>query len=305
MFRKIFILLVGLPLFVLAESSRVEETNTRIINSMVALVSDDFLSAGQYKVNDGDAELTIYHIPLKHHFKPFYNKFNFFINGSFGYATIEEDQHIAPSLAPDTYEARIKMYKGGVGLRYEAYKNLYLDAGYSLIYTKYNPNYSYNTPASIAIIKPLFDSVVNKKQTNWTSELSLSLRYEQEIAGFLPYILAEYKWYHTRSDLELDNEHKATSQDSILRTRLGSFTPSLFELNQKELKLNAFLGRNYFYGDLVSVMRTDYYDSYGGGVYISFKDKEAWLKKLGLIAEWTDGENFDGFNIGLDINFNF
>ena len=304
MFFKLsfFLLFLSAPALLVA-TDNIEQRNARIVNSVIALLSDDFMSAGSYEINDGGANLDIYHLPGRHQFKPFYKDFNIYVNGSLGYAKLTEDEPIFLGEVPDKYEARTKIVKGGFGLRYKPNEDFQLSLGYALIYAHYKPTYSYNSALSRYFVRPIVDDSLNANQKSWTNEFVISTKYEHEVKGFVPFVQFEYKWYHTRSELESSDAPKTTSDDSLLRTRIGTFTPTLFQVDNHNVKINAFAGRTYFYGDLVDIAKSDYYDTYGGGIYIDFKD--GFFEQLGIISEWTDGENFDGFNVGLDISFNF
>ena len=280
----------------------------KIVNTIITLTSDDMMSTGRYKFYD-TTTLDTYHLPVKYNFDPFYKGFNFFVNGTISYSKIEEKEYGFNRLSPDYFDLSLRMYKLGGGLRYKPNDDFYIAMGYSLIYSKYKSNYSSNSKASLdAFSKPPLSEItnfLNTTQSNWTSEFIFSSEYKHEIYGFVPYASAEYKWYRTRTDLDLEEDVKVTSQNEILRGKLGSLTPVLFDVYDSGFRLDGFVGRTYYYGDVVEVLENRYYDSYGVGGYLDFKSEEGLLDKLGIVSEWVHGEHFKGYNIGLDLVFNF
>jgi len=267
------------------------------VNTMIALSSDDYIGSGKYKLLN-DETLEVYHLPLKYNFDPIYKDLNIYINGTLARGKVED---------PVGYEIDLDIYKLGFGLRYKPQEHFYFSMGYALIYSVYTSTFDYTkligTPFHDIFKK--HDDLLNTTQHNWTSEFVIASQYEYEIYKFLPYIFGEYKFYDTRTDLKLDHTYKISAQDSIMRIKVGSYSPSLFKIQNNDLKLEAFFGKTYYDGDMAEVINTTVYDVYGAGVHIFFKDKDSYFESLGIISEWTESENFNGYNIGLSMKFKF
>jgi len=307
MLSRVIILLSVLHAFLHAApltQESIAQRYTQVINGVVALTADDYVSTGKYEI-DGDIEYKVYHLPVSHDFKPVYKDFNFYLNGSYSYGKVESDEALFEGEVADEYTLKMDMYKLGAGVRYRPNEHFYIRAGYALIYSHVNSQYAYNSVFSKIILKPLLDNLVNDSQSNWTSEFALSFRYEKNIYGFLPYAFGEMKWYKTRTKLDLEKEYKLSSHAEIYRVQAGSFTPSLYRIEQKDIKLKGFVGRTYYGGDIQATGTSTYYNSYGAGVYLFSKSKSFFIESVGLVSEWSQGKNFNGYNIGLDIEFDF
>jgi len=267
-----------------------EKYNVMITNSIVALVSDDFASSGKYTISGG-TELKIHHLPISYDFKPFYKDLNFYVNGSVGYAEIKEGD------STYSYDGKLQIYKIGAGARYKPNDEFYIAAGYSLIYSIYNPTAS-------GLIDATYDEIFSQRQENWTDEYIVKTKYQHDINDFYPYVELEYEWYNTRAYLGSDDT-KIKAEDSVFRSKLGIVSPVLFDIYSNGVKLNTFAGKTYFYGDMIEITKANNYYIYGFSLDTDIKDKDSIFKKVGIVSEWTDGENFQGYNIGLVFELQF
>ena len=267
------------------------------VNAMIALSSDDHMGAGRYKLSDNET-LKIYHLPLKYNFNPIYKDLNIYVNGTISRGEVDD---------PLGFRTSLNMYKLGFGLRYKPQEHFYFSMGYSLIYSVYKSTVNYSKFVGTIFYDKLKenDDLLNSSQHNWTSEFIISSQYEYEIYEFLPYIFGEYKFYDTRTDLKLDHTYKVSAQDSIMRFKVGSYSPSILKIKDNDIKLEGFYGRTYYDGDMAESIDTKVYDVYGFGLHLFSTNKESMFKSVGIISEWTDSENFNGYNIGLTMDINF
>jgi hypothetical protein len=264
---------------------------------MIALSSDDYMGAGRYKLSDEET-LKVYHLPIKYQLIPIYKDFNIYINSTVSRAEIDD---------PLGYRVSLNMFKLGFGFRYKPQEHFYISVGYSLIYSVFKSTFNYskivNTP--YYDVFKANDDLLNSRQENWTSEYIIATQYEYEIYEFLPYIFGEYKFYSTDTNLKLDTTYDVNSQDSISRLKIGSYSPSILKIYNNDVKLEGFYGKVYYDGEMAHAVDTSVYDIYGFGVHLFLKNKESIFKSIGIISEWTESENFNGYNIGLSMRINF
>ena len=267
------------------------------VNTIIALSSDDYIGGGRYELENNE-QLEIYHLPLKYNFDPIYKDLNIYVNGTLARGKVESSSG---------FEIDLDIYKLGFGLRYKPQEHFYISAGYSLIYSEFTSTFDYTDFIGTPFydILKANDDLLNSQQYNWTSEFIVSSQYEYEIYEFLPYIFGEYKFYNTKTNLKLDHTYKVNAQDSIMRFKVGSFSPSLFKIQNNDIKAEAFFGRTYYDGDMTEVVETTVYDVYGFGIHMFSKNKDSFLKNIGIVSEWTESKNFNGYNIGLAMNINF
>ncbi len=290
--KSLLLFFLLMPVMTSAKSSytQVEKRSVMITNSIVALVSDDFASSGRYTISGG-AELKINHLPVSYDFKAFYKDLNFYINGAIGFAELKEDTSYS------SYDAKMQIYKIGGGVRYKPNDDFYIAVGYSLIHSIYDPNASGFTDDKL-------NEIFSQRQENWTDEYIIKIKYQHNVFGFYPYAKFEYEWYNTRSYLGSDDT-KVKSEDSAFRTKLGIVSPTIFNIYSNEVKLNTFAGKTYFYGDIVVITDEKDYNTYGFSLDSYINDKDSLFKKVGIVSEWTDGNNFQGYNIGLTFELQF
>lgn len=296
---RILLWLIGLLCLPLIAESELEKSYVDSVNTMIGLTADDYIGAGSYTLTDNTV-IDIYHLPLLYHFDPIYDDINLYVNGAVGYSKATQD---IPSIVKIVL--KMKLAKLGGGIRYQPTKNWYLSVGASMIYTELHDSATFGADVNQSLLDPITVNLLNARQENWTTEYIVKTRYEHEIAEFIPYIDGEYQFYKTESTLKLDSVVTIDSVMEMAHLKFGTFTPVLGTLGERTVRLEGKYGYTWMFGDFRDALNSDYYETYSGLIHFDAISEKNWLKNVYLISEWTQGKGFDGYNLGIGLEFNF
>jgi hypothetical protein len=269
-------------------------------NAAIALVADENIGAGKYYVGyDGGPPSTIsmYQFPYTHHFPTIDKHLNFFATASYAYAKM--------NIIPEAdFMTEMHMLKLGGGIRYEHDPLKYVQLKYALIYSSSHNSVNKNSPYYNYETKPFFDYVTDHSQYTWTNEYAVQIKYGVMYHAFIPYINLEYNQYDSRSNVSLSSLASINSDTELFHTTVGCFTPTLAEIYEHEVTLEGYIGRNFFHGDMQHIIPGDYYDTYGVTLHLPM-ESESLYEGFEITSEWTNGDQFYGYNAGIGFNTKF
>ena len=115
-----------------------EKAHIASINTLLIFTSQEGLNSGIYHFIKVGVDMEVYRLPLSYQFESDTN-FNYFIVGNIAYSRVLISQNISipPQLEID-YDNHLRTYTGGVGagVRYRISKDLTLNGGVEIIYSK-------------------------------------------------------------------------------------------------------------------------------------------------------------------------
>ena len=315
-----FFILVMLSIQSIASefTDALEKANLININSLMIFTSDDMLSSGRYKFGDDDYindDIHIINFPYRHHFKPYNEYLNFFVNGSVGYSHKDHSVNInkifgitdpADQVPNDHVDYHTYAIKLGGGIRVTPGWDLEMLFGGAFIYTHIKSEYNYNSPESEAILKPIFDKTfANKSSDNFSYELSMQYGYFPDFEGWKPYILAAFNYYDTKSDFSLDSFSNYTTESSVSKLKTGLRTPALFDAYHIPTSLGGFIEGDALHGDMKNILGFDHYGAVGASLHFGTRYYTDLIEELSVEYSQVEGDGISGYTVGMGFDVAF
>ena len=307
--KILLILLLAINIY--AKTSEKEGTAEKVyianINTMLIFTSEAGLSSGKYRFTKANFKMETYNLPFIYHFKPFYEKMNWFMNGGIGYSITKLDtkttvNNFGNDITLD-HDNKLQTYALGIGggLRYKSDIGIDYLLGLGIIYSRVGTSITPDDDVSDAI-GDFFDKEYNN---NYSYRLLLEAQYNGEYKDYKPYIKASYKWYQTESSFSITALSGFSSQSDIMSLETGFETPELFSYQGNNLTLEPYIKLNYLHGDVTSVVKFERFLNTGILAYWNTPNNPSWIERFYVEASTIKAEGLEGYNLGLGFSFDY
>ncbi len=272
------------------------------VNALMIFTSQDIMSGGTYKFDDG-SRLSIYELPYVHHFKSDSSFYNYFMKVGLGYSHYKEDVDFnletTDTMRMDTYAIRL-----GGGVRFQTQYDVDFLISASLIYSHTTGDYNYNSKASEEFLKPLIDDIVNSSNNNYTYEVSAGVTYHTVYKEYSPYVAAEMSFFDTKTSLDFSSDLiNFDSQSSFYKLKAGVISPVLFRTYKSPTKVEGYLQEVILQGEVVDSFELKNYTMIGVTFHLDISDETDYMSELYIDFNLVNGSNITGMNFGLGAKF--
>ncbi len=296
--------LVSMSLFAQTPSDVAKAAHLANINTLLIFTSQEGLNSGHYNFSNVGVRMDLYHLPFIYHFHSD-TKLNSFVVGNVGYSRVylNEDIEIPDGVRLD-YDNHLRTYTAGLGggLRYKLIPTLSILGGVEFIYST----------SGVSIKKPkghIGDVIEDFFNKNYNQNISYkfftSLEYRQEIEGYKPYAIVNYKIYDTKSTFTFDTLSKIQTQSSITTLSLGVESPKLMEFSQNYLTLEGYYHANFLSGSVKDVVKFGEFNALGSVLYYYTPDKPWWASRFFFELNAVKASGLDGYNVGVGFTVDF
>ena len=288
-------------------------------NALVILTSQDMLTTGSYTFDSG-SKMKIINFPMYYHFNPFFNEFNFFVNGSAGYSSLKTDIDVSAigDLPSDHMEYQTVALRLGGGVRYESFFDVDILGGFNFIYSHIQNTYDYNSVESEIALKPIFDQAFANQNSNaYTYEVFVKIGYYPNWAEWQPYVEWGNNFFDTKTNLNAEQLLSFHSSSVGATAKIGFETPQFVHIYKTGMSTEFYLAGNAFGGDVRDTLGFDGYGSAAAMIHLYLYsgfygdlNEELYslpsiVNRIDLMFERVDGEGINGYNIGLSAGFDF
>lgn len=306
--KSFFLLFLPMVLlFAQSPEETAEKAYLANINTLLIFTSESGLSSGTYRFTEAGFKMETYTLPFRHHFEPFKENMNLFINGGVGYSITRLDTLTKDSKSANAIDLRhdnkLQTYTAGlgIGLRYKSDYGIDYLASMGIIYSRVGTSVSPNDEIGEAI-EDFFDGEYND---NITYKFLLAAEYKKEIEGYKPYIKVDAKTYETKADFSLDALSGFTTQSRVASISLGAETPSLLKYEENFLSLEGYVKVNFLEGDITDVVKFRKYMNIGGIMYWNTPEAPSWAKRFYTELSTVRAEGLEGYNVGIGFSLNY
>lgn len=300
-------MLLAMTIFAQTPEETAEKAYLANINTLLVFTSESGLSSGFYRFTKSEFKMQTYTLPFVHHFQPFDEKMNWFVNGGFGYSITRLDtQTLAKSSGTDitlTHDNKLQTYTAGLGggLRYKTDMGVDFLASLGIIYSRVGISVKPKDDVGGAI-EDFFDSQYND---NLTYKLLLSAEYAKEIGSFQLRTKASFKSYETKASFTWDALSGFTTQSDVTSLLLGVETPPLLQYEKNFFTLEGYTKMNYLHGDITDVVQFNKYMNIGAIAYWYTPDTPSWAKRFYTEVSTVRAEGLEGYNVGIGFSLDY
>jgi hypothetical protein len=249
-------------------------------------------------------DMEVYHLPFIYHFDT-PEAVDYFLVGNVGYSrTFLTGDIVTPNESRLNYDNHLRTYTAGIGggVRYKFNHNITIMGGLELIYSRSGVSVKKIDDDIGEAIEDFFNQNYND---NISYKFFTSLEYRPKNYVYKPYITLDFKLYETKSSFTFDTLKSFATQSNISTLSLGIETPSLFEYHGNYLTFEGYFNANYLGGDVVDIVKFDYFGSIGGVTYWYTPKSVSWAERFFLEVNTIRSDGLEGYNLGIGFTVDF
>ena len=221
-----------------------------------------------------------------------------YVFGNFGYLSGDNDITAGPLNGNSFEETGIGIQLGG-GIALHVTERFTVTPYVGMIYGHYEMDFHAHNAAGNAV-KPLVEDSLD----TIGATPGISLAYAMPIDTTTLTFSAKYTYYGT-TDISSDTDIEVGGSSHILEQRVDADVPLNASLWGCRLHTGGYVALTEPLGDIKDTMRSDYWGTIHPRLLWDTAGKLWKVDKIGLGASYIKGEHFDGWDIGVDINFKF
>ena len=224
---------------------------------------------------------------------------NPYVFGNFGYISGDNDIDVGPLAGSDFEESAIGIQLGG-GMALHFTERLTITPFIGVLYGHYDAELKAGTPSA----QPVEDFLDDEGSADTIGATpGVGLAYRLPIGETTLTLGAKYTFFGTTdiggSDIEIDGS------SHILEQRIDADVPLNAHLWGCRLHTGGYFALTEALGDIGDTMGSDVWGTIHPRILLDTTGKLWKVTRIGLGASYIKGENFDGWDIGVDVSFKF
>ena len=224
-----------------------------------------------------------------------------YVQGVFGYLSGDNDITAGP-LTNNDFKTDVFGVQFGGGVSFYLTERLKLTPSIGMIYGHYESELEDNTPAGTAA-KPFLDVTLD----SIGATPAVNLAYLIPLGNVAIELSTDYTLYAT-SDISDDDESNGIEAEGTTHAwenKVDVDVPLGMELWNCKLHTGGFVSHTALFGDITDNMSTDNFFTIHPRFVANTEGKLWRVSRLGLGASYFVGDNFSGWDVGIEFNFKF
>lgn len=280
------------------EESYLEGIGTSLLFSM-----DETLNGGYYTFGNDQTKIDTYIFPFSKDIYSPNETLHYFLTGAIGFERYDHKGLDFGRGSIDGSEMKNHTFKLGAGARFDIAKDADLSIETSYLYAYIDCGYNTSNPLSTSAEDRLIDTLLNDDHIFHSLKLSTRIGYHPQINGYKPYIKGGLSYLYTDTDAVSDTLSHINTV--IFKVRAGVFTPTLAIVGDYPLYTELYTSYADIADDMRDITGIEHFTTVGNKFYLKSPLPIRWIDQITVDTSYTKGNNFDGYNIGLGVTFNF
>ena len=218
--------------------------------------------------------------------------------GNIGYISGDHDIDVGPVAGIDIEESAFGIQFGG-GVAFHLTDRFTVTPYVGVIYGHYEADVDARTPAGQAIADELEDGFDTIGGTP-----GVALEYALPAGPTTITFGGRYTYYGT-TDISSDTDVEVGGDSHILEQRVDVDVPLNAELFGCRLHTGGYVALTEALGDVGDTMDSDVWATIHPRLLLNTSGKLWKVERMGLGFSYIKGDNFDGWDIGIDVSFKF
>ena len=218
--------------------------------------------------------------------------------GTFGYITGDHDIDAGPLAGSDIEESALGIQFGG-GVAFHLNDRFTITPYVGVIYGHYEVDFDARTPAGEAVADELEDGFDTIGATP-----GIALEYALPVGRNTITFGGRYTYFGT-TDISSDTDVEVGGDSHILEQRVDFDVPLNAELFGCRLHTGGYVALTEALGDIKDTMDSDVWATIHPRLLLDTTGKLWKVERMGLGFSYIKGDNFDGWDVGIDMSFKF
>ncbi len=284
-------------------NKRVGET----INSITLFTSQNSVSSGAFKIQSSDApdaDFFVTRFPLSHEFGEDGDAVRPLIRGVFGTYNQSQSVRIArPSGGEDFSRLSAASFGVGTGAVWQFLDGFSITPGVDVAYSHVDRKYDFNTAYSQTVLEPFDRQAFNTDVDVLTYSPSAKLGFATQLGRVAVTLGSKYTHLFNDSIATRSNIIAINSATGLWQTTLELLVPLGLCIQNMPLGVHPFFARTDIYGSARSGLSFTYFQEMGADLTVGVREYVSLLEEVRIGGSYTIGESFQGWRVGIGLEF--
>jgi hypothetical protein len=218
--------------------------------------------------------------------------------GSFGYLSGENDITVGPLRGNELEESALALHLGG-GVAMHLTERFTVTPTIGVLYGSYDPGFNGRNAVGRTVEAAIDDETADSVGVTPGIGLGYKLPWGKNTWQFL----GNYTYYGTTDAGDNDIDQGGSSH--VFEQRVDLDIPLNASLFDCPLHTGGYLGLTEVAGDIKDTMNSDIWATLHGRLLLNTEGKFWKMDRLGLGASAIAGDNFTGWDLGVEVSFKF